>query len=143
MKNLKGTKIPLTVSTTDRAYKYVLANNAFSNGHYTALATALYVALRTRFITGTTGEVYLNVAQGYNNFSNYNVVKTSSAKTGNGVAIGCMRFSQNALHKIAKFVGFGKSDLRVYFPKTERTAAGKPKFRTVIVGKAKAARAGR
>jgi hypothetical protein len=54
-----------------------------------------------------------------------------------------MRFSQNALHKIAKFVGFDKSDLRVYFPKTERTAAGKPKFRTVIVGKAKAARAGR
>jgi hypothetical protein len=140
-------KIPLTVSTTDRAYKYVLANKAFSNGYYTALATAIYVALRTRFIIGATDKVYdkvyLNVAEGYNNFSNYNVFKTSSAQTGNGVAIGCMRFSQNALHKIAKFVGFDKSDLRVYFPKTERTAVGKPKFRTVIVGKAKAARAGR
>jgi hypothetical protein len=140
MKKL-GTKNPLTVSTTDRAYKYVLANKAFSNGHYTALAVALYIALRTRFITGTTGEVYLNVAQGYQSFSNYNVVKTSSTKTGNGVAIGCMRFSQNALHKIAKFVGFSNSDLRVYFPKTQRTAAGQPKYRTVV--KAKAARAGR
>jgi hypothetical protein len=131
MKNLKGTKIPLTVSTTDRAYKYVLANNAFSNGHYTALATALYVALRTRFITGTTGEVYLNVALGYHNFMNYNVVKNSFAKTGNGVDIGCMRFSQNDLHKIAKFVGFSKGDLCIYFPKMTRAK------------KAKAARAGR
>lgn len=131
MQNLK-TKNPLTVSTTDRNHKYVLANNAFSNGHYTALATALYVALRTRFITGTTSRVVsLNVSRGYDDFGNYLVIKTSSIKYGNGVAIGCMHFSQNALHKIAKFVGFSKTDLLVYFPKM------------TLVKKAKAARAGR
>ena len=141
MKSLKGTKNPLTVSTTDRAHKYVLANKAFSNRYYTTTATDLYVAFRRRFILETFGDVPLRVALSGILFADYNVAKISSTKSGNGVAIGCMRFSQNALHKIAKFVGFGKSDLRVYFPKTERTAAGKPKYRTVI--KAKAARAGR
>lgn len=136
----KATKNLVAVSTVNRNSKFTMGNGAFSNDVYTTTATELYFALR-RCIIAEFNSVSLRVSWGHHSDNAiYSVKKFTTPQSGNGISIGCMQFSQNGLHKIAKFVGFSQSALRDYFPKFHRLGADKPKSRTV---KAKAERAGR
>lgn len=132
-----STKNPMTVSTVDRDSTFVLGNQSFSNGYYAVLSQEMAVVLNFLFVQGN-HSIAVSTGVGSIGMDTYNAVKNFDG----GIDIGCKSFSKDNVRKIAKWTGaFGKSTLDKYFPKTERTAAGKPKFRTVT--KAKAARAGR